>query len=102
MIKTGNQTVCDQDVKKSNYINQVVTIPMEEFLKSSSAKNRYKQSNLKRIYFRTKGIKPTVNMNFFIKNGFIAIAPEMLGFEKDADILLAALEQKINNKKIAR
>ncbi len=99
MIETEKQTVCEQDVEKGNYIKRVATIPIKDFLKSSSAKSRYKQSNLKRTYFRVKGIKPTVDMNFFIKNGFIAIAPEMFGFEKDADILLAALEQIVNNKK---
>lgn len=91
MKKIKIQIICNPIDKKNEYDGKILKMPIEKFLKISSARDKYGQENLKRIYFESKKIKPTSDMNFFIKNGFIVIAPEMFGFEKDLDMLLSAL-----------
>lgn len=99
MIKTNDQMIRNPTAKKNEHDKDVLKITLEDFIANALTNNRYEQTNLKHIYSKLKGCKPSTNMNYFIKNGLVVIAPESgLGFEKDLNTLMYALgyKQKTN------
>ncbi|NLM45117.1 MAG: hypothetical protein GX201_14095 [Clostridiales bacterium] len=72
-----------------------IRIPIEELIRKFAIEDRYNQTNLKNIYSKATGIKQNNNMNYLIKDNFIAIAPDTgLGLEKDLNILINTLNME--------